>query len=352
MHRSPVHVIRGVLSRPVGEFWRRIGGVGAQRADGSPRVLPENVLEIDDGRGAAYGRLPHQRGGGKFLMFEHVGGGAVRERLTRLPGVIRYILVYVIDVSRWRERVTVLPVRIGRGFDLSVGRYAILELVPSMVHLGGRLAIFVLQGAVTAARVVRGARFFPAAVIPVRILQRRISGGGMAARVAAVAASFLNVHLLAPVRSVILCWGIRHRLKLTRFVRSAREEEGKEILTRNFSRVTNDFPVILIFQRSKSKERRKVRSTKRAYLDGEHHIMEQFIEIAVSLVIRLRLGRARSLWRGAANSAVHGNCQWRATGTTGSTLVYHSVQGSIYGTAGVTQSARRRLNGGARRWWR
>lgn len=352
MHRSPVHVIRGVLSRAVGEFWRRIGGVGAQRADGSPRVLPENVLEIDDGRGAAYGRLPHQRGGGKFLMFEHVGGGAVRERLTRLPGVIRYILVYVIDVSRWRERVTVLPVRIGRGFDLSVGRYAILELVPSMVHLGGRLAIFVLQGAVTAARVVRGARFFPAAVIPVRILQRRISGGGMAARVAAVAASFLNVHLLAPVRSVILCWGIWHRLKLTRFVRSAREEEGKEILTRNFSRVTNDFPVILIFQRSKSKERRKVRSTKRTYLDGEHHIMEQFIEIAVSLVIRLRLGRARSLWRGAANSAVHGNCQWRATGTTGSTLVYHSVQGSIYGTAGVTQSARRRLNGGARRWWR
>lgn len=352
MHRSPVHVIRGVLSRAVGEFWRRIGGVGAQRADGSPRVLPENVLEIDDGRGAAYGRLPHQRGGGKFLMFEHVGGGAVRERLTRLPGVIRYILVYVIDVSRWRERVTVLPVRIGRGFDLSVGRYAILELVPSMVHLGGRLAIFVLQGAVTAARVVRGARFFPAAVIPVRILQRRISGGGMAARVAAVAASFLNVHLLAPVRSVILCWGIWHRLKLTRFVRSAREEEGKEILTRNFSRVKNDFPVILIFQRSKSKERRKVRSTKRAYLDGEHHIMEQFIEIAVSLVIRLRLGRARSLWRGAANSAVHGNCQWRATGTTGSTLVYHSVQGSIYGTAGVTQSARRRLNGGARRWWR
>lgn len=352
MHRSPVHVIRGVLSRAVGEFWRRIGGVGAQRADGSPRVLPENVLEIDDGRGAAYGRLPHQRGGGKFLMFEHVGGGAVRERLTRLPGVIRYILVYVIDVSRWRERVTVLPVRIGRGFDLSVGRYAILELVPSMVHLGGRLAIFVLQGAVTAARVVRGARFFPAAVIPVRILQRRISGGGMAARVAAVAASFLNVHLLAPVRSVILCWGIWHRLKLTRFVRSAREEEGKEILTRNFSRVKNDFPVILILQRSKSKERRKVRSTKRAYLDGEHHIMEQFIEIAVSLVIRLRLGRARSLWRGAANSAVHGNCQWRATGTTGSTLVYHSVQGSIYGTAGVTQSARRRLNGGARRWWR
>lgn len=352
MHRSPVHVIRGVLSRPVGEFWRRIGGVGAQRADGSPRVLPENVLEIDDGRGAAYGRLPHQRGGGKFLMFEHVGGGAVRERLTRLPGVIRYILVYVIDVSRWRERVTVLPVRIGRGFDLSVGRYAILELVPSMVHLGGRLAIFVLQGAVTAARVVRGARFLPAAVIPVRILQRRISGGGMAARVAAVAASFLNVHLLAPVRSVILCWGIWHRLKLTRFVRSAREEEGKEILTRNFSRVKNDFPVILILQRSKSKERRKVRSTKRAYLDGEHHIMEQFIEIAVSLVIRLRLGRARSLWRGAANSAVHGNCQWRATGTTGSTLVYHSVQGSIYGTAGVTQSARRRLNGGARRWWR
>lgn len=352
MHRSPVHVIRGVLSRAVGEFWRRIGGVGAQRADGSPRVLPENVLEIDDGRGAAYGRLPHQRGGGKFLMFEHVGGGAVRERLTRLPGVIRYILVYVIDVSRWRERVTVLPVRIGRGFDLSVGRYAILELVPSMVHLGGRLAIFVLQGAVTAARVVRGARFLPAAVIPVRILQRRISGGGMAARVAAVAASFLNVHLLAPVRSVILCWGIWHRLKLTRFVRSAREEEGKEILTRNFSRVKNDFPVILIFQRSKSKERRKVRSTKRAYLDGEHHIMEQFIEIAVSLVIRLRLGRARSLWRGAANSAVHGNCQWRATGTTGSTLVYHSVQGSIYGTAGVTQSARRRLNGRARRWWR
>lgn len=249
MHRSPVHVIRGVLSRAVGEFWRRIGGVGAQRADGSPRVLPENVLEIDDGRGAAYGRLPHQRGGGKFLMFEHVGGGAVRERLTRLPGVIRYILVYVIDVSRWRERVTVLPVRIGRGFDLSVGRYAILELVPSMVHLGGRLAIFVLQGAVTAARVVRGARFLPAAVIPVRILQRRISGGGMAARVAAVAASFLNVHLLAPVRSVILCWGIWHRLKLTRFVRSAREEEGKEILTRNFSRVTNDFPVILIFQK-------------------------------------------------------------------------------------------------------
>lgn len=233
MHRSPVHVIRGVLSRSVGEFWRRIGGVGAQRADGSPRVLPENVLEIDDGRGAAYGRLPHQRGGGKFLMFEHVGGGAVRERLTRLPGVIRYILVYVIDVSRWRERVTVLPVRIGRGFDLSVGRYAILELVPSMVHLGGRLAIFVLQGAVTAARVVRGARFFPAAVIPVRILQRRISGGGMAARVAAVAASFLNVHLLAPVRSVILCWGIWHRLKLTRFVRSARNERGRG--ERNFN---------------------------------------------------------------------------------------------------------------------
>lgn len=91
---------------------------------------------------------------------------------------------------------------------------------------------------------------------------------------------------------------------------------------------------------------------KRGYLDGEHHIMEQLIEITVSLVVRLRLGWARSLRRGAANSAVHGNCQWRATGTTGSTLVYHSVQGSIYGTAGVTQSARRRLNGGARRWWR
>lgn len=51
----------------------------------------------------------------------------------------------------------------------------------------------------------------------------------MAARVAAVAASFLNVHLLAPVRSVILRWGIRHRLKLTRFVPlGKREEKGWE----------------------------------------------------------------------------------------------------------------------------
>lgn len=70
-------------------------------------------------------------------MFEHVGGGAVRERLTRLPRVIRYILVYVIDVPGWRERVAVLPVRIGRRLgDLPVGRYPILELVPSMIDLG------------------------------------------------------------------------------------------------------------------------------------------------------------------------------------------------------------------------
>lgn len=137
-------------------------------------------------------------------MFDHVRRGAVRERLTRLSSVIGDVLVDVIDIPRWRKRVSVFPIDFRGGLgDLSIRRHAIFALLPSMLDFHW-LAVFVLQGAVTAARVVRRAGLFRGAVIPVRILQGGVSRRGMAARVAAVATGLLNVHLLAPVCPVVL----------------------------------------------------------------------------------------------------------------------------------------------------
>lgn len=198
----PIDVIGSALHRPVREFRRRIRSIGAEGADGSPRILAEDVLEIHDRRHAARGRLPHQRGRRQFLMLYHVGGGAVRERLAGLPGVIRDVLVDVVDVAGRREGVRVLPVGVVGGLGyLPVRGHAVLEVT-----------VLVLQGTVAAARIVGRTRLLTGPVAPVRILQRGVSRR-VAATVAAVAARFLDVHLLTAIAIVVICRRVWHRLQ-------------------------------------------------------------------------------------------------------------------------------------------
>lgn len=136
-------------------------------------------------------------------MLDHVGGGTVRERLAGLPGVIRDVLVDEVDVAGRREGVRVLPVGVVGGLGyLAVRRHAVLEV-----------AVLVLQGAVAAARIVGRTRLLTGPVAPVRILQRGVSGRRVAATVAAVAARFLDVHLLTAVAIVVVCRRIWHRLR-------------------------------------------------------------------------------------------------------------------------------------------
>lgn len=135
-------------------------------------------------------------------MLYHVGGGAVREGLAGLPGVIGDVLVDEVDVAGRREGVRVFPVGIVGGLGyLPVRGHAVLEVT-----------VLVLQGAVAAARIVGRTRLLTGPVASIRILQRGVSGRRMAATVAAVAARFLDVHLLTSIAIVIVCRGVWHRL--------------------------------------------------------------------------------------------------------------------------------------------
>lgn len=165
---SPVNavvVVRPVvlgLRRLVGRWTRRCLRYG--RANGPPgygwRGLLQDLVEVGYGRGLAEGGLPHQTRRRELLVLDHLRGGAVGERLTRLTSVVGNVLVYVVDV-------------VDRG---RVGRAG------AVVHGWSS----VLQGAAAARRVGR-TRLLVAAS---GVLQ-----GGVGRGVAGVVVGLVHVHL-------------------------------------------------------------------------------------------------------------------------------------------------------------
>jgi len=212
----PIDVVRSASHRPIREFRRRIrsiGTEGTEGADGSSGILAKNVLEIHDGRHTAPRSLSYQGRRRQLLMLDHIGSGTVREWLTGLPGMVRDIFVDEVDIAGRREGVRVLSINIVALGYLPVRGDAILEIIPPVFNVLGRLAVFVLQGAVTAAGIVRRTGLLAGSVAPIRVLQSGISGCRMAATVTAVAAYLLDVHLLVSIAVVVLVRRIRHGLR-------------------------------------------------------------------------------------------------------------------------------------------